>query len=168
MSWWRYRGQCTGRVIHFLYHYMGFDVAEHARVGSGEVTLHGQRVATFTWSERFGEKDVPEFTFTADGAIDCAKVQEAKREHAVLDALPDAPLAEGRKPVDVDALTAINVSMVRSSGLWSECVHKTRPVYFVANGVDGERVLWCKAGGALLYWSRDLAAWLRGHNEAQS
>ncbi len=60
-SWHRqYRGDNIGRVLHFLYHYCGFDVAEMATIGNDQVTYHGEVIATFKF---LGDTDVPHFTF---------------------------------------------------------------------------------------------------------
>lgn len=93
-SWWRYNGRCVGRVFHFLYHYCGFDVAEHARLGKTEngrteIIYHGKLIATFNWSEKVFEKDVPEFDFI-DNETYCNN-QVLKRDEAILDATFDIP-----------------------------------------------------------------------------
>ncbi len=60
-SWHRqYRGDSIGRVLHFLYHYCGFDVAEMATIGDDKVTYHGEVIATFKF---LGDTDIPFFTF---------------------------------------------------------------------------------------------------------
>lgn len=60
-SWHRqYRGRRLGRILHFLYHYCGFDVAERAQVGQNEITYQGKRIATF---EFLSDTDIPYFTF---------------------------------------------------------------------------------------------------------
>src|SRR5271166_1399162 len=63
MSSWhtQYRGQSCGRVLHFLYHYCGFDVAEMATVSWDEVHYHGRKIATYTWLNEV--EDIPLFTF---------------------------------------------------------------------------------------------------------
>ncbi len=163
MSWWRYRGRCTGRVLHFLYHYVGFDVAEHARIGKGIVELHGQRFATLAWSDRFGEADVPELgdcnEFLLNG-------QRTKREEAIVDAVRYFVPGEPRKPVDEDALQAVMPRELRSVRLHAEIVAKAQPQFFTAPH-SGDHVLWCKAGKRRLYWHREIGAWLRGPDEEE-
>lgn len=45
MSWWgQYQGESIGKIIHFLYHYCGFDVAEMATIGN-EVKYHGKIIS---------------------------------------------------------------------------------------------------------------------------
>lgn len=174
MSWWRYRGRCTGRVLHFLYHYVGFDAAEHATVDfyrGKEVMLHGRRLATFEWSERFGEADVPVFKFDGEHADDYERNQYDKREAAVADALPGAPPLDARTPADVAVLFALNPEIVRFSRLRAQMVEHTEPVYFVADMMVHDiqcKVLWCKAGESLYYWDREIGAWLRGPKDEEA
>lgn len=60
-----YNGQCIGRVLHFLYHYAGLHIAEHATVDFArkQVVYSGRIIATFNWSPKFGESDIPIFKF---------------------------------------------------------------------------------------------------------
>lgn len=56
-----YRGRNTGRVIYFLTKYFGHVVGENAHIGNGIITLWSKPFADFTWSDKFGEGDIPEF-----------------------------------------------------------------------------------------------------------
>src|SRR5262245_1466338 len=108
MTWWaRYRGRCTGRVLHFLHAYCGLDVAEQAVVDCSKITYRGLQIATFGWSDSFGQKDVPVFAFLpvlADGWL-WAWAQAEKQEEAIESAVRfTAPVPEGRAPVDIASL----------------------------------------------------------------
>ncbi len=54
------RGRSLGRILHFLYFYCGFDLAEKCQVGTGEVLYWKERIATFEW---LSDTDIPFFTF---------------------------------------------------------------------------------------------------------
>jgi hypothetical protein len=49
-----------GTVLHFLYMFGNFNMAENCTVGDYKVTYHGEVVATFEWSEKL---NVPIFKF---------------------------------------------------------------------------------------------------------
>ena len=67
-SWHRsYRGRSIGRILHFLYHYCGFDIAEHAQIGESRVIYHGRTIANY---EFIGDTDIVEFTFLPDSNDD--------------------------------------------------------------------------------------------------
>lgn len=88
-SWHRqYRGRSVGRVLHFLYHYCGFDVAEMATIGTEEVVYHGKQIATFKWiNER---DDIPVFTFLphlSHSGTDMAAHYEQRQKENLLQAL---------------------------------------------------------------------------------
>lgn len=50
----------VGTILHFLYMYGTFDMAETCTVGSGSVNYHGQQIATFEMSEKY---KIPVFKF---------------------------------------------------------------------------------------------------------
>ena len=52
-----------GTVLHFLYVYGNFDMAERSIIGDGVVTFHGEQVATFTTPKESDKYKVPVFTF---------------------------------------------------------------------------------------------------------
>jgi hypothetical protein len=52
-----------GTVLHFLYVYGNFDMAETATVGDGKVNYHGEQVATFTTFKETDKYKLPIFTF---------------------------------------------------------------------------------------------------------
>lgn len=55
-----YRGRSVGRVLHFLYHYCGFYIAEHTSIVGSKVILHDEEIASFIW---LSDLDIPHFTF---------------------------------------------------------------------------------------------------------
>ena len=61
-NWWPCtKGELTlGTVIHFIYIYGSFHLAESCQVGENEVTYYGEKVATFEMSEKY---KIPVFTF---------------------------------------------------------------------------------------------------------
>lgn len=161
MSWWRYCGRCSGRVLHFLYHYVGFDAAELAVVGNGEVIWHGAKLATFTWSTSFSEADVPVFSFFGERADDYEQNQRDRKAAAFAEALPEQPSMAARIHFGPAVPCAIIPDAVRGVRLWSQIVEHVEPTYFVADGL-----FWAKSNLSLHYWSRDLGAWLRGPVDA--
>lgn len=180
MSSWHYQGQCIGRVLHFLYHYVGFDCAEHATVGPDYVWWRGRTIASYAWSTCFGESDVPEFAFYGDNAELYEANQATRRETAIQDALPEPPEFKGRKPVDDDVLRAIDPNMVDDVNMRSQLMSGSSPEYFIAGrslwcrfgrvldlntlavGIIDQRMRYKPVGRALYYWHRNLRAWLRG------
>jgi hypothetical protein len=155
-------------VLHFLYHYCGWDVASYARIGNCEVKYGGDLLATFEWSRKFGEADVPEFTFdTTHRAFveSWCTAQATKRDLAIRDALPTGPPFDGPE-VSRAVLIAIDPEMHRRMLRWSVCIAAAEPYYFLwcsrispDHAVD---TLWCRAGKYFFYWNRDCKAWLRG------
>lgn len=89
MSSWnsQYQGQSIGKILHFLYYYCGFDVAELCTVGK-EVKYHGKTIASkITWEvEKVTlsngdviEVDVPVFTFTDTSYIEQQNSENKKK-----------------------------------------------------------------------------------------
>lgn len=156
MSWWPYHGRCTGRILHFLYHYCGFDVAEHATVGDGKVIYWGKDIATFAWSDRFGEADVPVFTFAGDLAQAWTATQHDKREAAIVDALPVVPAARLGAYIAPEQIHAFNPEIEQRATLWAGVVAKVQPQFFTC-----AKTLYCLAGGHYFYWHREIGEWLR-------
>lgn len=97
-SWHRHcRGHSIGRVLHFLYHYCGFDVAEHAQIGASKVIYHGKTIATY---EFLSDTDIPYFTFQpylSYGGEDLAKTWEKNQKERVFEAIRDGAPAEPKK-----------------------------------------------------------------------
>jgi hypothetical protein len=102
MSWHRqYRGHSVGRVLHFLYYYCGFDVAEIATVGwepqgkepgepLGYILYRGKRIATFRWINE--KDDIPVFTFLTNlshSGEDLVPWYEQNQKEKLLQALLD-------------------------------------------------------------------------------
>jgi hypothetical protein len=52
-----------GSVLHFLYVYGNFDMAENATVGDGKVNYYGEQIATFTTFKETDKYKLPIFTF---------------------------------------------------------------------------------------------------------
>ena len=132
MSFWNYRGRCIGRVIHFLYHYAGMDVAEHAQIGGDRVEYRGKVFAKFTWSDSFGECDVPVFEFMddADGWLNQAQV--TKRKAAISDGCAWEVPEDRRVPVDVAILKVIARDGSHRADILCHGVHGAEPRFFVS------------------------------------
>jgi hypothetical protein len=155
MSFWNYRGRCIGRVIHFLYHYAGMDVAEHATIGGDCVEYHGKPFARFTWSDRFGRCDVPEFTFLDDAEGRFAAAQESKAGRAIVDGcIRDVP-ADGRVPVEAAALRVIQREAAVSASIYFGLVHNVSPDYYV----HGSRLL-AEGNGWIYAWEPTAKGWM--------
>jgi hypothetical protein len=153
MGWYPYRGRCTGRVLHFLSHYCGLGIAEHAIIGSDRVRLpSNEPLATYRWSTSFGDADMPMFTF-ADPRHDVE--QARRREEAIADGPP--PHDHPRVPVDTAVLMAIIPASVRDARLWSRMLAGVEPAFSRCG-----TVIRFDAGDATFYWDRDLVMWLRG------
>lgn len=91
-SWHRsYRGQSIGRVLHFLYHYCGFDVAEMAAIGETMVHYHGDVIATY---EFLSDTDIPHFKFVSHPRLhrgdELVQMWEKAQQERVFDAIRDA------------------------------------------------------------------------------
>ena len=67
MSFWNhYEGRAIGKIINFLYHYCGLNIAENCTIGNHEIKYRGNLVATVSWEEfeYDGKKiDIPIFNF---------------------------------------------------------------------------------------------------------
>jgi len=57
--WSSYGGRSIGRILHFLYYYVGLPTAERVTIFGGRITDEGYPVATLTW-----EGDIPRFAFS--------------------------------------------------------------------------------------------------------
>lgn len=155
MSFWgHYRGRCIGRAIHFLYHYAGFDVAEHAEIGHDAVTYRGKPFARFTWSDRFGRCDVPEFTFLDDKDDRLALAQTLKVESAIRDGCTQEVPQDGRAPVAAEALRVINRYAYNSATLAFQIIHGVWPEFFV----HGDR-LFAEGNGWIYSWLHEANGW---------
>lgn len=51
--WNGYTGQSVGRVIHYLYHYVGINIADSSQISSTHVVYHGKTIADIDWSRGF-------------------------------------------------------------------------------------------------------------------
>lgn len=84
----KYTGRSAGRVLHFIYHYCGSNIAEHATVNmvrdNFRVTLHHGASASFIW-----EGYTPLFTFTGDDPVSLAYYE--KRQKQLRDYLEKSP-----------------------------------------------------------------------------
>jgi hypothetical protein len=84
MSWHRqYRGKSVGRVLHFLYHYCGFNVEEYAEVGENTVSMYGKQIATYDF---LSDTDIPHFEFVGENAADYTSNQSRFIFAAIKDA----------------------------------------------------------------------------------
>lgn len=89
MSAWRrqYPNRNIGRILHFLYHYCGPEVAERATVGIDQVSYQGEIIAIY---EFLGDSNIPFFVFVAKQAADKVATWERNQKenwsHAVRDA----------------------------------------------------------------------------------
>lgn len=45
----QYTGKTAGRVLHFIYHYCGYDASERAQVSDNKVFIFNRPIATFKW-----------------------------------------------------------------------------------------------------------------------
>ena len=86
--YYRYQTRTIGNVLHFLYHYCGLHIAEHAIVGSDIVynphsdeEIEENILATFF----FDSHNYPVFEFRGDRAAHYMKQQELYREKAIRD-----------------------------------------------------------------------------------
>jgi hypothetical protein len=155
MSFWNYRGRCIGRVIHFLYHYAGMDVAEHATIGADRVEYRGKLFATYGWSDRFGQCDVPVFEFVddEDGRLEDAQVSRVK--YAVSDGCAwDVP-EDRRVPVDVAILKVLARDGYHRADIFCHGVHGAEPRFFVR----GDR-LFAEANGWIYAWLPEARNWM--------
>ena len=162
-SHWRYRGRCIGMVLHFLYHYCGFNVAEYATVGDGKVELYSEQFATFAWSTRFGLSDVPEFRFLTDADGHYARTQATKSQQAIDDGCElEAPPVSERKAVDSDLVEAMRFNQWRSAKLYASWAHNAEPSFFVH-----KKRLHFEAGSNIYQLNRDIDDWLLWHRATQ-
>jgi hypothetical protein len=155
MSFWNYRGRCIGRVIHFLYHYSGMDVAEHATIGRDRVEYRGKLFATYGWSDRFGQCDVPVFEFVddEDGRLEDAQVSRVKE--AVSDGCAFEVPADGRVPVVPAILMVLASDGYHSANIFCHGVHDVQPTFFVR----GDR-LFAEADGWIYAWLSEAKNWM--------
>ncbi len=92
MSSWHssHRGRSIGRVLHFLYYYCGFGVAEKATVGQNKVVYHGKTIATY---EFLSDTDIPYFTFLPNlshSGSDMKAMYEQNQMEKVFEAIRDS------------------------------------------------------------------------------
>jgi hypothetical protein len=155
MSFWNYRGRCIGRVIHFLYHYAGMDVAEHATIGGDSVEYRGKSFAEYTWSDRFGEADVPVFSFLSDGADRLDASQTVRRAEAISDACASDVPEDGRAVVGAAVIAALARVAYDRANIAFQVFHGTDPKYFVR----GDR-LFAEANGWVYAWLPEAKNWM--------
>lgn len=85
-SWWSgYNGNSLGRVLHYLYCYLGFNYAEDSIYGNNQVTYWGKIIATIDWSRGF-----PLFTFS-NIPTELQQIAES-RQSEMLSNLPEGEL----------------------------------------------------------------------------
>lgn len=165
MNWWaKYRGRSTGRVIHFLHAYCGLNIAEMAVIGYGTISLYGKPFATFVWSNKSFQQDVPEFKFIGENSEYYTSRQYMCQKKAIFSAiyLNGDPDPEEIIPVHVDILNALIKDGYRAAKLYSSTVEK-EPRFFVwKNSYLNDKVptLYFEAGKERFYWDGDLKCWL--------
>lgn len=101
-SWHRNcRGKSIGRVLHFLYHYCGFNIAEHAIIGNGKVYYPGEHpdnvIATYEW---LSDTDIPHFTFQVSRnnilfRENPSSLWQKNQQEKLVEAIKDADDTEG-------------------------------------------------------------------------
>lgn len=170
MSWRQYSGHSVGRILHFLHVYCGLDVAEQAVVARHTINYRGRDIADYVYSNKFGEEDVPIFTFYCqDYHIDWNKGQESKREYAIKSAM-DVPLSEDeRSYLNNDAVKVfkiLNTPAFRSASVFFQGKNKNNTEkqnlhleLFLAKRFDKEVLMFESYN--LYYWNQDLNCWLR-------
>jgi hypothetical protein len=72
--WGGYQGQCVGRVIHYLYHYLGYNYADSSIISLTEVKCHGVVVAFLDWSMGY-----PYFRFAPDLGPNMIEIGERRQ-----------------------------------------------------------------------------------------
>lgn len=158
MGWYRgYRGKSVGRIFHFLYHYCGLSVAEHAEISNYSISYGGKEIATFKYSDKFGEKDVPEFEFLNEN---WNYNQIFKREEAIKEGCPEHPEVGEEEFLHNDAVVLfklVNEKAWQSADLSYQMFHN-----------DGSRLKLFLYKGMLMfkswnyfYWNADMGCWLR-------
>lgn len=170
-----YRGRNAGRMIHFMCHY-NRNIADDVKFGSGKVELWGDPFATVTWSNKFGEADVPEFTFVGYEAEFHTQQQLELRQEAIDDAIiyKDSPAEQIE--VNKIVLQAIIPDAYRDAYFWNSCDSEMGPKYhgkeaqkepkFYASAVRGinhkESLLFFETCLHRYFWYRDyeVSAWL--------
>ncbi len=178
----KYRGKNCGRILHFLEHYCGLHVAEHAKFSDNyQLTYFGKLLATYKWSEKTFEGDVPEFEFAltdADGRAHKYRQdnQKQNRDEAINDGILFFPIPDvsERQEVSQDIIRALNSKAEREVYTYAQIfgrgynaeffmgrIHigdnygKT-PVMFarVKPEVDGKTV-----SRSLVYWNDENQMW---------
>lgn len=85
MAYSNYKGQCIGRLLHFLYSYNSRDADHCIFHGDGKITLHrdnGPIVAHgYTWNND-GDGDIPTFQFS-DEYDYLSEIQNRKQQEIV-------------------------------------------------------------------------------------
>lgn len=154
MSWYHYRGRCIGRVLHFVEHYCGLHLAEHVTVGDGAVTDRGRQLATYTWSDRFGEWDVPEFKFAPCNSM-YEYQQRTRREWAILDGCAlEAPAKDKRQLVELAVLDVLRPKSSMRIGLWAR-LHDTQQNLFI-----NDHKLFADVAGRIYQLDVDSGEWM--------
>lgn len=154
MSFWNYRGRCIGRVIHFLYHYAGMDVAEHATIDGDRVEYRGKPFATYKWSDTIGLCDVPEFTFVNDPEGRLAEAMAAKAADALADGCAQLVPEHHRMPVSDSVLYVLNRDAHQGGCLYLSLVHDAEPSFFVRDGR-----LYASVGDWIYAWIPEAKNW---------
>lgn len=93
MAFGKYKGQCVGRLMYFLYSYT-YD-SDRWQMGDGKVHAYGKQIATYTWDED-GDSDYPTFVFTGQYEW-LNKEQELKKEQLIKDQETDNFMRKGRE-----------------------------------------------------------------------
>jgi hypothetical protein len=154
MSWYPYRGRCIGRVLHFVEHYCGLHLAEHVIVSPDAVMRGEKLLATYTWSDRFREWDVPEFKF-APSASEHEANQWRQREAAIIDGCAlEAPATDKRQAVELSVLDVLRHKSSMRIGLWAH-LHDTQQRLFIC-----DHKLFAEVAGRIYQLDADSGEWM--------
>lgn len=74
-----YRGQCIGRLIHFLEEYFGYRAHEVIFQKNNEISYYGKLLAKYEWKNG----DIPHFTFYGENASYCEDKQFKLKEDII-------------------------------------------------------------------------------------
>lgn len=152
-----YRGRSIGRVLHFLHFYCPHYIADQVTIGEKHIMYSGYTLATYTWSNMFGEVDVPTFDFHygipgVDHKV-LAEAQTLRRKEAIRDSIIRVPNFKDKHVVDSRTVRALKPVAWHSVNIWSG-IFKETVSFFIANldGVDG---LFFKTSQETYEWTND-------------
>jgi len=172
-----YHGKCIGRILHFLYHYCGSNVASNVTIGETEIKLDNEPFAMYKWHDSIGLADVPVFEFLSINNFEnneCAlsdvrylyKVQIEKRDEAIEDSLfidHGQELYKSQAVINKNSIRILKRDAFVFMNMWASILEKEY-FFFTAKSNEFEGLFAEVEDDYVYKWDDECNNWIKWEN----